>query len=300
MTPLIRRLVPLLAALGIVAGCQPFSPEYIAATTINPPTGDPKPAEPAVERLRDCPECPEMVVVPGGRFTTGLTTPVRAEIPSFPNDNATVVVGPFAIGRFEVTQAEFAAFVAATGHRPAGRCTARERTEPPTVDWRGLPGFGPNHPAVCLGRGDGEAYAEWLSRRTGRRYRLPTAAEWEWAARAGAPDDRFFWWGDTIHADRAVCAPDASSEYLIEPVGSRWVSPYGLHDMYGNVGEWMQDCYAKGRNSSDAAVPTGSPRYCKEIEVRGMLCRYGAFSKTSRTPDFTQTNIGLRLVRELP
>jgi formylglycine-generating enzyme required for sulfatase activity len=173
------------------------------------------------------------------------------------------IARPFAIGRYEVTNAQYAAFVAASGYSAPGPCRtlvdgAFANSE--AHDWRD-PGLGttpaPDEPVVCVSWRDASAYAAWLARRTGKPYRLPTEAEWEYAARAGSAAP--FPWGDD---PEAACAyanlydADASAVPLGWPplrcgdgartlarVGSYAPNAFGLHDMIGNVWEWTQDCY---------------------------------------------------------
>lgn len=152
----------------------------------------------------DCADCPPMVTVPAGETVLGSTPEETAReglAQSFARreqPQQTARVPAFALGRAEVSRAQFAAFVAATGYAPPRGCYVFEGVRwrlDPERDWRD-PGFaqGEDEPAVCLSRTDGEAYAAWLSARTGQRYRLPTEAEWERAARAGTVMARF--WGD--------------------------------------------------------------------------------------------------------
>jgi formylglycine-generating enzyme required for sulfatase activity len=136
-----------------------------------------------------------------------------------------------AVGRFEVTFAEWDACVA------AGGC----RRRPDDSGW----GRG-RQPVVNVSWADAQQYAAWLARRTGKRYRLLTEAEWEYAARAGS--DARYWWGhDAGHGD-ANCY-DCGSRWdgrQAAPVGRFAANPFGLYDMHGNVFEWVEDCYHHG------------------------------------------------------
>ena len=202
-------------------------------------------------RFRDCPDCPEMVVVPAGSFMMGSPpeeeggpqSDQRHERPQHRVDFA----APFAIGLFEVTFAQWDACLAdggCGGYRPET-----------------LVGFGePNHPIEPVSWNDAQAYVEWLSARTGQTYRLPSDAEWEYATRAGTTTP--FHFGETIRTDQAnydgeVPSPrryggeEASSYARANPgiyrhgpvlVGSLPANPWGLHEVHGNVSEWTQDC----------------------------------------------------------
>jgi sulfatase modifying factor 1 len=154
---------------------------------------------PKIESLRDCADCPELIVVPAGSFrmgsNEGMTDSVR------PVRTVAIEKG-FAVGKSEVTRAQFSQFVREAGHkeRPARNCTSLSRD----LQWEesdgargwGDPGFmqDDSHPAVCVSWSDAKAYAAWLSKKTGKDYRLPSEAEWEYAARAGSRRMRY--WGD--------------------------------------------------------------------------------------------------------
>jgi formylglycine-generating enzyme len=166
-----------------------------------------------------------------------------------------------AIGKFEVTVDEFAAFVDATGHQPGAKCNVfvldLDRWVGKTTTFRD-PHYpqGGSHPVTCVNWLDAKAYAAWLSQKTGKPYRLPTEAEWEYAARAGTTTPLSF--GDYSHA--RVCEhakfADASTRFAWKdqscssnfghgaaPVGQHQPNPWGLHDMHGNLWEWVEDCW---------------------------------------------------------
>ena len=203
-------------------------------------------------RFRDCPQCPEMVVVPPGFFMMGSPpeeeggplSDQRYERPQHRVDFA----APFAIGLFEVTFEQWDTCLAdggCGGYRPE------------------MFGFGePNHPIMDVSWTDAQAYVEWLSAHTGQAYRLPSEAEWEYAARAGTTAP--FHFGEAIRTDQAnydgeVPSPrrryegEEESSYAHAnpgiyrhgpvPVGSLPANPWGLHEVHGNVMEWTQDCF---------------------------------------------------------
>jgi formylglycine-generating enzyme required for sulfatase activity len=157
--------------------------------------------------FRDCADCPEMVVVPAGSYRMGSTRD-RA-LTEFETPRHEVRIGAaFAVGRFEVSRAQFAAFVKESGHAAfQGKgCSSLRHLDLQWVDddardWRS-PGFeqGDDHPAVCVSWDDAKAYAEWLAKKTGKKYRLLSEAEWEYAALGGARDIRP--WGDD---EKAAC-----------------------------------------------------------------------------------------------
>ncbi|NCW56164.1 MAG: formylglycine-generating enzyme family protein, partial [Gammaproteobacteria bacterium] len=146
--------------------------------------------------IRDCADCPELVVVPRGRFMMGSDD---GEVGRSEGPIHEVAIRAFALARTEVTVADFRKFVAATGYQVASGCRVQASTivkgervgweERSDAGWQ-APGFiaplTEDMPVVCVGHGDARAYAAWLSRVSGKAYRLPSEAEWEYAARAGS------------------------------------------------------------------------------------------------------------------
>ena len=168
--------------------------------------------------FRDCEDCPEMVVVPAGSFRMGCVVSGQDcrddELPVHE-----VRVASFALGRYEVLFEEYDRFVAATG-----------RESPRDRDW----GRG-GRPVMNVSWEDATAYAAWLSAETGQRYRLPSEAEWEYAARAGTTTA--YSWGPDLGQNRANCDECGSrwDDALTAPAGSFAANAWGLHDMHGNV-----------------------------------------------------------------
>ncbi|MHA1559609.1 MAG: formylglycine-generating enzyme family protein [Alphaproteobacteria bacterium] len=255
--------------------------------------------------LQDCSDCPLLVVVPAGVFPRALS----------PNDPPTEVhVGAFALGKFEVTIAEFAAFVANTGHEIEPGCQAYTSTGgrlEPAMTWE-HPGFSMSQtmPALCVSWGDALAFADWLSSQTGERYRLPTEAEWDYAARAGAVSDVSYFFRAGLEANQANC-PDCTGfdvmgrDELLKavPAGTFVANGFGLHDMFGNAAEWVLDCY----NPSYAGAPTdGTARLegdCDRRIVRGgawytIWAELAGF-REGEDLDFRNNGIGFRVARDL-
>ena len=207
-----------------------------------------------------CPDCLQMVVVPAGAFTMGSWVGEQGhdadESPSHP----VTIEKPFALGRFAVTRGEFAAFVKATGYRGARGCYAwnlADWTPKPALSWRS-PGFAQSdrEPVVCVSWRDARAYVAWLREQTGRPYRLPSEAEWEYAARAGSQARYFFGEDDSKFcrygngADRTLTAIAPPQPVLTcndghaftAPVGHYRPNGFGLYDMLGNAWQWVADC----------------------------------------------------------
>jgi len=199
------------------------------------------------DSFKECETCPEMVVMPAGSFTMG-SPPSELARDNDEGPQRLVMFGkPFAVGRFAVTFDEWDACVAdggCNGHRPSDNGWGRGRRPVITVSWV-----------------DAKAYVAWLSRVTGRSYRLLSEAEREYVTRAGTSTP--FWFGDSISVEQANYGgadaySSSSTGFRKEtvPVGTFRPNPWGLDQVHGNVREWTEDCY----NASYAGAPTdGSP-----------------------------------------
>ena len=250
--------------------------------------------------FRECPGCPHMVVIPAGEFLMGSPE----DEPHRDNDEgpkqAVKIAAPFAAGKFEVSFEEWDACLAdggCNGHRPSD------------VGW----GRG-RQPAVIISWDDAKAYVGWLSAKTGRPYRLLSEAEWEYAARAGTQTT--FWWGPAISTGNANY--DGSMPYPGSPPGEfrhRTVAVdgfpangFGLHNVHGNVWEWVEDCY----NRRYAEMPektrqSGAPWISPQCEFR--VFRGGSWGDGANVlraanrgryePFIRNTNSGFRVARTL-
>jgi formylglycine-generating enzyme required for sulfatase activity len=273
-----------------------------------------RPGSGKTEWFKDCPRCPEMVIAPAGSFTMGSPKDEPQRFDS--EDQIQVTINKaLAVGRFAVMRGEFAAFVAATGHRPDGGCHILV-DEKWKLDgdrsWHS-PGFARDdrHPAVCVNWNDVRAYTAWLSTITGRKYRLMSEAEREYVARAGTPTP--FWWGRTITTNQANY--DGNDIYsggglkgewrkTTVPVTSFAPNPWGLYNVHGNVWEWTEDCLSE-KNSGNPA--DGSPRTAQECSLR--VLRGGSWYFNPRylraanrgryRPDYRGNNAGFRVARTL-
>ncbi len=216
--------------------------------------------------FRDCPDCPEMQRVPAGTFVMG-TPGVAPSAEGRAESQATIVriAKPFALGRTEVTRREFRTFLGESSYEQKGDCVlwdavqqrftleraanAAEAQEEEVTD---------EMPATCVSWQDARAYVQWLAKKTGKPYRLPSEAEWEYSARAGSVTQ---WpWGDTAAdgcdfantydlsgRERASLGWDpvrCRDGYAgLAPSGALRPNAYGLYDLIGNVAEWVDDCY---------------------------------------------------------
>lgn len=235
--------------------------------------------------FRDCADCPEMVVVPPGRFLMGSpdSDDERWSAEREGPVHLVRIARPFAVGRFEITRAQYAQFVRDTGVSSMGcfHWGSEGWVHKADWDWR-YPGFvqGDDEPAVCVPWADAQAYVRWLSSRTGQAYRLLSESEWEYVARAGTSVRRY--WGDDVNAGCAygnlgdrdgLDAPpfaDCRDGYAhTAPVGRFRPNAWGLYDMLGNAWEWTADCWHEGY----AGAPVdGSPRSdgdCSQRVIRG-------------------------------
>lgn len=204
--------------------------------------------------FRDCPDCPAMVVIPAGSFDMGTASANArsGEEDEMPQHRVTIRKD-VAVGVYEATRAQFAKFIEATNHDAGNECHGHESGEwkqMPGRNWR-APGFSqtPDDPVVCVSWNDAKEYLKWLSTTTGKRYRLLTESEWEYVARTGSAAQGGI---DGISHEYAnygadeCCAPLAAGrdQWLqTAPVGSFVADSLGLHDVRGNVWEWLEDCY---------------------------------------------------------
>jgi len=266
-----------------------------------------------------------MVLIRPGRFLMGSPKSESDRAAAEGPRHGVTLPKAFAIGRCEVTVGEFRAFVDDTRYETdaerGGGCyvwesdygSSRQRQD---SNWRD-PGFeqADASPVVCVSWNDARAYAHWLSLRTGERYRLPTEAEWEYAARAGT--DKPFWTGRCIDTDQANY--DGTYDYndcgaktglyrqRTVSAGSLPANPWGLYEVAGNAWEWVADCWHDGyagapfdgrgwgeANDGDCArrVVRGGGWYNAPRILRSAL-------RSRDFPDVADFDVGFRLARTL-
>jgi formylglycine-generating enzyme len=254
--------------------------------------------------FRECPGCPVIVPTSPGSFAMGVPAgeeereglPQQFRGGSVPLHRVTIGRA-FGLGKHEVTRAEFALFVSETGHNTGNSCWVYvenkaenrwEFQERAGYSWRD-PGFRQTDqdPVVCVSWDDAKAYVAWLSRKTSRPYRLPTEAEWEYAARAGSEAARF--WGDG-HEQACIYAnvrdltmmngynlPRNDDNHFrcsdghqnTAPVGQFQPNGFGLHDMLGNVWEWVEDCWNESYNGAPVDGSAWTTGDCGRRVARG-------------------------------
>jgi formylglycine-generating enzyme required for sulfatase activity len=200
-----------------------------------------------------------------------------------------VSVAAFSLAKTEITRGQFAAFVNDSGHDAGDQCWTFEGgkyEERSGRNWRN-PGYSQrdDHPVVCVNWQDAQAYTQWLSRKTGQNYRLPTEAEWEYAARAGNNTARP--WGDSasqacgyaniMDSTGKAQVPGVTWEVhnctdghaYTAPTSSFTANAFGLHDMIGNVWEWTEDCYHDNYSGAPSDGSAWSGGSCEKRVLRG-------------------------------
>jgi formylglycine-generating enzyme required for sulfatase activity len=300
-----------------------------------------QPALPRSLRVEPQPACqfdaargPEMVVIEGGTFLMG--SPEEEERRSYnEGPQHRVTVPSFAMGRCEVTVDQFQQFVEETAYSSDAETGSgcdnpynpivdvRQRRE---VNWR-KPGFEQRgaHPVVCVSFRDAQAYIAWLNQRSGQAYRLPTDAEWEYAARAGYPGR--FSFGDDLDvtaqceyanaADESMRRQPFAESYVVDncddgygftaPVAALKPNGFGLYDMHGNAEEWVKDCihagYSGAPDDGSAWQEQGEGDCIRRVVRGGGWNVAGEFLRSARrggmVDDAANNSQGFRLARTL-
>ena len=274
----------------------------------------------AGETFRECSECPEMVAIPAGRFTMGSPEGENGRFDAEGPRHA-VSVRSFALSKYNVTEAGFLNFLRASGYQPKPCDRLLDMSwRAPRLGLAYPPGSAdsPRQPAVCLSWYDAQAYIKWLngkvqeqlrpSRAGDDPYRLPSEAEWEYAARAGTTTAR--WWGDSIGVGNANCH-GCGSEWdnsLIAPAGSFGPNPFGLYDILGNVWQWTNDCWNENYVGAPKDGSTWTTGDCSKRVMRGgSWSNFPVFvrSATRSWADAGGENdyagyVGFRVARTLP
>ncbi|MBZ6077543.1 SUMF1/EgtB/PvdO family nonheme iron enzyme [Microvirga puerhi] len=263
----------------------PISPSPGAATKTAPSTvaAIPSPSRPtdtgSGSSIRDCQGCPELVRVPGGSFRMG------SDEDSSEKPIRLVQVSAFAIGRYPITVAEWKQCVAAKA------CPDVVRGE--DID-----------PARNLSWLDAQQYVDWLAQSTGLAYRLPSEAEWEYAARAGSTGR--YWWGERMAPRMANCKGCGDPYDAHQPlkVGSLVSNPFGLSDVNGGVAQWVADCWHPNYQGAPADGAAWTEPGCREHVLRGGSWRNDASYARSASRMYYDTGVrypahGLRVARSL-
>ncbi len=285
-----RRVALAAVLVAAIAGVAFGAYLFLAPGPVPSPAAERPAAAPSApgRAFRDCPQCPEMVAVPAGNFLMGSATGAEtANDDEYPQHRVSIAK-PFAIGKYEVTHAEWEACVAAK---------ACERADDN--------GFGRGRrPVINVSSAAAKRYAAWLSRTTGKTYRLPSESEWEYAARAKTATR--YPWGDTLIRNRANCGSCGSQwdEKQTAPVGSFAANGFGLHDMQGNVWEIVEDCVNKHYRGAPADGRPWLGGDCSRRVMRGGSWNnyhdvIRSAQRESIGADDVSYDIGFRLVREI-
>lgn len=232
---------------------------------------------------------PALIRIPAGSFIMGSDSNMH----SAPAHKVTLNKA-FAIGKYEVTFAEYDYFAQSTNKPlPGDNGWGRE-----------------DRPVIHVSWDDAVAYAQWLSKTTGKKFRLPTEAEWEYANRAGSTGN--YWWGDNEAEakGRANCRRGCSSNFSglfgskTAPVGSYSPNAFGLYDTAGNVSEWVQDCYQENYKNASSTGSAAEEKQCAGRVVRGGSTKDNVQHLISSARDnipagYLTETLGFRLVMEL-
>lgn len=240
------------------------------------------------EFIKDCEDCPQMVVVPSGSFVMGT---VGGGLSGDAPATQVEVTTPFAVATHEVTFDQWEACVADQACAPK---------QPDDAGWGRQ-----SRPVINVSWEDAQQYVSWLSITTNRPYRLLSEAEWEYVARAGTTTP--FWWGQEVGHKKANCmdCEDGTTAQSTVPVGSFKANAFGVFDTVGNVWEWTQDCYAPTayttfKNYPSAHTPAKS---CARVLRGGAwdLISQGAVAsfRFNASQKLRSNNIGLRVARDL-
>jgi formylglycine-generating enzyme required for sulfatase activity len=263
------------------------------------------PSRPPSTRIRDCPDCPVMIVVPGGEFLIG-SPPAEPGRHANEGPQRRLDIGTLAVSETEITKKQFQTYLRATNRHVASGCDTHGDGKDgnwdfvPDASWTN-PGFRQrdDHPVVCVSWQDAHDYASWIAARTGQPYRLLSEAEWEYAARAGSTT-AFYWgageddacrfanggdrslvrelpaWSDAISTAQREGEPGArllecdDGAGFTNPVGRLRPNAFGLRDMSGNVWEWIEDCYSAGpydQHPTTGGLPDATT--CDKHRARG-------------------------------
>ena len=245
------------------------------------------------DTLQNGSQGPAMVVIPRGSFTMGSPANESWRYGNEGPQHKVTITKQFAIGRYEVTFAEYDRFARATGRKLPGASFMGRGTRPViNVTW-----------------GNAVAYTEWLSEQTGESYRLPSEAEWEYVARAGTTTP--YWWGKRIGSNHANCNFCGGRYTKTIPVGSLAPNPFGLYETSGNVWEWTLDCW---NGSYDGAPSDGSawlsggcsagPEFFHQRVIRGgswitFARKVRSANRDHFSASLGNNDIGFRIARDL-
>jgi formylglycine-generating enzyme required for sulfatase activity len=283
-----RKPIPILGVLATIAASNPAPAQ---AGRAEAPVAAVSAAMSPGTRFRECQDCPEMVVVPPGRFMMGSPPTEYGRYDSEGPQHSVTIGYAFAVGAYPVTRAQYRRFVTATGRKAKGGCdyaTAEgDWAHEDYYSWRSV-GFPQSEqdPVLCISWDDAKAFIAWLNDKVRTQtndspkgpYRLLSEAEYEYAARAGSTTP--YYWGETASHDRAnygldlcgPCGPAVAGRdrwLFTSPVGSFPPNRFGLYDMSGDAWSFTEDCW----NNTEAGAPTDGSAWlagdCTQRMVKG-------------------------------
>jgi formylglycine-generating enzyme required for sulfatase activity len=277
-----------------------------------------------------------MVVVPAGVAILGAAATDELGNADERPERKFVIDQAFAVSRYEVTRDQYEAFVRATQREVGGNCLT-DRVKRGVWDHDASttfrdPGFAQagDHPVACVSWDEAQAYVAWLNSQTRGGYRLLTEVEWEYVARAGAAQNLRYPWGDDQASacpfangfDKTIWtkyAPMDTSGYKrfdpltcsdgwlnTAPVGSLAPNAFGVYDMIGNVGEWIEDCFGTAHDAlPESGRPPASPGTCDRRMMKGgswgtLAHNLRTAERVSYAPTHRDDSIGIRVARTLP
>jgi formylglycine-generating enzyme required for sulfatase activity len=273
-------------AVGIFSNARPATPLSAAEEHALKPQ----------DSFSECAHCPEMVVIPAGNFLMGSPAGEEGRMSNEGPQSAVTFAHPFAVGKYAVTFEQWDACVAAggcNGYRPNDDGRPRDRYPVVNVSWE-----------------DAQAYVAWLSKSTGKTYRLLSEPEREYATRAGT--DTPFWWGASISSKQANY--DGSVSYgggekgefrqRALPVDSFAPNAFGLYQMHGNVQEWVADCWRSSHQNASTDGVASNAGDCGRRALRGGSWYDGpqllrAAARSGFYPAYRSNKIGFRIARSL-
>ena len=288
----------------------------LETSTVSVPVTTPKPVAENVKQVATIAEkpsaklpenMPKMILIPAGNFIMGCRDDKESDCQDEEKPDHKVNIKQFYLAETEVTVGQFRAFVDATKYKTTaeqeGSCRSYVDGKWTSVkgnSWKKL-GFdqGDNHPVACVSHNDAKAYVEWLSEITGKTWRLPSEAEWEYAARAGT--ETSYSWGKDIGSNNANCRGDLCGDKFkyTSSAASFSANEYGLFDMHGNIWEWVEDKWHSDYNGA----PNDGSAWVSGNSSRRVL-RGGSWSRTPQylrsafrshnTPDYRGYYIGFR------
>jgi len=283
--------------------------------------------------FKECPACPDMVVVPPGRFLMGSPAQERGRYDNEGPIQEIAIPKMLAVGRYSITRDEFMAFVAATNYPYGQTCHAEvgnRFVDKPNSSFLSPPGFSQQgrDPVVCVSWNDAKEYTKWLSTKTGKTYRLLSEAEREYVARAGSATP--YWWGETVSPSQAnydtrqrsyssgkssdlrktaanavvTQRPTGPPPGKPRPVESYQQNPWGLFNVHGNVAEWVEDCWNVDHMGAPADGTPARTGDCSLHVLKGGAWSYwpqdirAAYREPAKAND-RYYQVGFRVARDL-